>query len=277
MRIFCLFILLLCSSCCSYFKTTRSKNLPYHQVNSGKNSFLTLNVFSPKKNIEKKEVLVFIHGGSWESGSKSLYSFLGNRMAAKGFVTVIIDYSLSPARYDQMAYESAKSVKWVQENIKTYGGDPEKIFISGHSAGGHLAALIAVDNKYFNSIGIKNPIKGTILIDAAGLDMYDYLKGANLPKSDNLITVFTSEPKNWKDASPLYHLKTGLSPFLIYLGGLTYPSITKSNKTFLETLKKFQPDAKINLQEKKKHIPMITQFLFRKNPRYKEISDFMKK
>jgi acetyl esterase/lipase len=125
----------------------------------------TLNIFSPRKPVDKN-VLIFIHGGSWRSGDKKLYSFFGNRMARKGVVTVVIGYPLSPVGdYNDMAYASAISVKWVYENIERFGGDPDKIFISGHSAGGHLAALISVRGQYLDSVGMKSSIKGAILID----------------------------------------------------------------------------------------------------------------
>ena len=75
-------------------------------------------------------------------GKKELYSFLGNRMARKNILTVIVDYPKSPvANYDEMANDVATAVKWVKNNIVSYGGDPQKIFISGHSAGGHLTAM----------------------------------------------------------------------------------------------------------------------------------------
>ena len=119
-----------------------------------------LNVFAPRKHAVLKDVFVFIYGGTWNSGKKSLYSFLGNRMARKDVVTVVIDYPKSPqANYDEMATDAAKAIKWVKENITRYGGNPDKIFVSGHSAGGHLAALISVRDDYFKKFGIPNPIK----------------------------------------------------------------------------------------------------------------------
>ncbi|MGZ4158995.1 MAG: alpha/beta hydrolase, partial [Bacteroidia bacterium] len=137
---------------------------------------MKLDIFCPKNSIAKKDVFVFLHGGGWHSGRKSQYSFFGKRMARKGIIGVIVDYPLTPkANYNDMAITSAKAIKWVKENIDKYGGDPNRIFISGHSAGGHLAALISIEQKYFDSLEIKNPIKGVILIDAAGLDMEKYL------------------------------------------------------------------------------------------------------
>jgi len=235
-----------------------------------------LNVFAPRKHAAAKDVFVFIYGGNWNSGKKSLYNFLGNRMARKDVVTVVIDYPKSPqSDYDEMATDAAKAVKWVKENIARYGGNPDKIFISGHSAGGHLAALISVRDVYFSKLGIANPIKGTILIDAAGLDMYSFLKQENYPDDNTYIQTFTNNPDNWKAASPVYHLQKGMPPMLIYVGGRTYPSIKLGNDLLVAGLKKLDYKPPYYILKRKKHKHMITQFLNSGNKRYKEITSFM--
>ncbi len=198
-------------------------------------------------------------------------------MARKGAVTVIIEYPLSPAaNYNEMAIASATAVNWVHSNIMKYGGNPEKIFVSGHSAGGHLAALITVREEYFDSIGVESPLKGAILIDAAGLDMYGYLKEEKLPEGHSYLKTFTSDPKIWKEASPMYHLHNGMPPLLIYRGEKTYPSILKSNEKFIKTLKPYVPSVNYKVLKNKKHIPMILQFFWTWNPIYDEIIEFMK-
>ena len=235
-----------------------------------------LDVYAPRKKDGVKEVLVFIHGGDWNSGSKSIYKFLGSRFARKDIVTVIINYRLSPpVQYNGMAADAARAVIWVQENIKDYGGDPEKIFVSGHSAGGHLAALISVRAAYFDSLNIVTPIKGAILIDAAGLDMYTYLQEEQFGEGKKYLQTFTKEPDVWKNASPIYYLEGNTLPFLIYRGGKTYPSIIKSNESFVAALKKHVPNPNYKVQKPKRHVPMIVQFLFTLIPRYKEMIRFM--
>ncbi len=263
---------------CAFKRVARSKNITYLSADSPHNKVAQkLNVFAPQKRTSLKEVFIFIHGGNWNSGKKSMYSFLGNRMARKDVVTVIIDYPKSPlATYDEMATDAAKAVKWVKENIEQYGGDPGKIFISGHSAGGHLAALITVRNEYFDKMDIASPIKGAILIDAAGLDMYGYLQKENFPEGNTYLQTFTTSPDTWKAASPLYHLHGGMPPFLIYRGGRTYPSIEDSNEKMVAALRAIGYDPGYQILKGKKHVPMITQFLNSGNKRYKEIIAFMR-
>jgi acetyl esterase/lipase len=263
---------------CAFKRVSRSKNITYLQADTVANrTAQELNVFAPRKHADPKDVFVFIYGGTWNSGKKSLYNFLGNRMARKDVVTVVIDYPKSPqSNYDEMATDAAKAVKWVKDNIANYGGNPDKIFVSGHSAGGHLASLISVRDDYFDKLGIANPIKGTILIDAAGLDMYTFLKQENYPDDNTYIQTFTNNPDNWKAGSPLFHLHKGMPPMLIYVGGRTYPSIKLGNDMLVADLKKLGYDPPYYLLKRKKHKPMITQFLNARNKRYKEIIHFMR-
>lgn len=258
--------------------TSKFKNITYMESRHDNHSpAQQLTVFAPRKHGKQNDVLIFIHGGNWNSGKKSLYGFLGRRLARKGIVAVVIDYPLSPqAQYNDMAMAAARSVQWVQKNIERYGGDPSNIFVSGHSAGGHLAALISVRNNYFDTLSMKNPIRGAILIDAAGLDMYGYLKEEKFPPEHTYMRTFTSNPNAWKAASPLYHLHEGMPPMLIYLGGKSYPSIINSNQKFVKSLKSFVADPEFFILKGKKHIPMITQFLRSGNPLYAEMIEFMK-
>ncbi|HEX8545785.1 MAG TPA: alpha/beta hydrolase [Cytophagaceae bacterium] len=269
---FSLVIALSCAFSCGFKRVTKTSNIAYGTKNLSKQE---LNVFSPKNSINSNPVLIFIHGGNWNSGNKSLYSFLGKRFAKKGVVTVVIGYPYSPeANVNDMANSCASAVNWVSDNITRYSGSPDRIYVSGHSAGGHLAALISLRNEYFDSLKMSNPIKGAILIDAAGLDMFGYLKKENLPKSHHYLKVFGDEPAVWKSATPLYYLKGIMPRFLIYQGEKTYPSIKDSNQKFVKELGKYvEPQFKI--LKGKKHVPMITQFFNSKNPLYNEIINFM--
>lgn len=280
-RVSIIIILILCGaffltlSGCTFLGNRAHKNIIYAE-GTGTIPDQQLSIFEPKNPKSPKDVLIFIHGGNWNSGRKSQYSLIGRNWAQRDIVYVIIDYPLSPAAtYREMADYSAKSVKWVKENIRKYGGNPDRIFISGHSAGGHLAALISVDDQYFQKIGIANPIKGVILIDAAGLDMYGYLLEEKFPTDNTYLKTFTPDQKNWKDASPLYHLHRGMPPMTTFRGGKTYPSIISSNEKFIKAMQEFAPETSYEILKNKKHIPMITQFFNPWNKRYNQIHQFM--
>jgi acetyl esterase/lipase len=235
-----------------------------------------LNVFAPRKASGDEPVFVFFYGGSWNSGKKEIYNFFGNRLARKGVVTVIVDYPLSPDyQVHDMAKSSAQAVKWTKENIKDYGGNRDKIFVSGHSAGGHLASLITIREEYFDTLGMNSPIKGAILIDAAGLDMNWFLKEMDYKPGTSYLKAFTDSPQVWKDTSPIYHLDSEDPPLLIMMGERTLPGIEKTTARFMEEYKKLVPEPKYHLQERKKHVPMIAQFFYTPNKAYQWILDFM--
>ena len=270
MRYLLLLLLLIAVSSCS---TRKIKNITY-QV-SAQNKPLQLNVFVPRNAKAKNmPVLLFVHGGNWNSGTKKLYGFFGRNFAKKDVVTVIPSYTLSPdANYDQMTQEIADAIKWVKGNSANYGGNPNKIFVTGHSAGGHLVALATMNPKY----GVqKGTVSGIILNDAAGLDMNYYLE-QNPPTNENdYLSTWTNDPKEWKNASPIYYLNEQTPPFLIYVGTKTYPSIKVGNERFLNELNHFQKEVK-PVFLKKKHIPMILQYFWPWNDRIEETVDFMKK
>ena len=267
-------LLLLATSCA--FKTVRRiKEITYLEARDTREA-QKLNIFASRKRSQKHPVLIFVHGGNWTSGHKGLYSYFGSRLARKGVVAVTINYPLSPeARFDGMAMATAASVKWVHQNITRYGGDSARIYISGHSAGGHLAALIATDTRYFDSLNIKSPLKGAVMIDAAGLDMYGYLKEGNYRQNPEYLEVFTRNQAEWKRATPLYQLHKGMPTFLIFRGGKTYPSIIKSNEKFIDSLRRYQPNAQYIVQKGKHHVPMVLQFFNSYNKRYDDILRFM--
>ena len=270
-------IILLSTAGCAFKFVKRNKNITYSSSLNADKVPQKLNIFSPARIKNPKPVFIFIYGGSWNSGKKSLYNYLGSRMARKGIVTIIPDYPKSPAAgYNEMAVDIAAAVKWTKEHITEYGGDSSRIFISGHSAGGHLAALVTIKEDYFKNLHIPNPVKGLILIDAAGLDMYGYLKAENFAEGDTYLTTFTNNPAIWKQASPIHFLHNGMPPMLIYRGGKTYPSIINSNEKFTDSLKAYDTKFNYQIQPGKKHVPMIIQFFNPYNKRYKEIVSFMK-
>ncbi|HMI07967.1 MAG TPA: alpha/beta hydrolase [Flavobacterium sp.] len=234
-----------------------------------------MNVFAQrhiKGKGEKQPVIIFVHGGNWNTGNKNSYGLLGRNFARKGIITVIPDYTLSPnADYDAMAKEIAAAIRWTKENISKYGGDPNQVFITGHSAGGHLAALAVMNPKY--GIAPKS-ISGIILNDAAGLDMKNYLEENPPTGEHDYLATWTDNPQQWQDASPIYFLDKDTPPFLVYVGRKTYASIKTANSRFLAALHPFQPDV-VPIYINKSHIPMVLQYFRSGSKRFGEVEVFM--
>ncbi len=264
---FLLLIIFLVSSC----RVSKIKDIVYSTQGN-----LLLDVYTPKKIKKPKKILVYVYGGNWRSGRKGLYKFLGKGFARKGIICVVMNYRLNPTPIDTMAYDVAKAVRWTKQNAGKFKGDTNSIYISGHSAGGHLAALVATDNSYFKELNIPNPINGVILIDAFGLDMHKYLTVSNSPADSIYTKVFSKDPEKWKKLSPINYLNKNTPPFLTLLGGKTYPAITQLNDIFYAELKKHQPNALLIIYKRKKHVPMIGQFYNGMGKGYKDVLGFIK-
>lgn len=251
----------------------RTKNIAY--LSGGSTAHL-LDVYSPKDRSQAKDVLVFIHGGSWSSGKKETYRFFGKGFARKNVVTVVINYRLAPeVLFDQMAEDCAAAVSWVKMHIAEYGGDPNRIFLAGHSAGGHLAALISSNREYFENLGLPMPVKGAMLIDAFGLDMYQYFTEIDPSYSSQFYPSFTSDPMNWQRGTPLNYVERSQVAFVGFVGERTYPGIKLGTSRFQKRLEEEGRSMQVYTIPKRKHIGMITQFFFKKNPMYTYCLNFM--
>jgi acetyl esterase/lipase len=136
----------------------------------GPDSRQRLDVYAPRSGCEQpRPVVVFFYGGSWNSGTRAGYAFVGRALAAQGFVTVIPDYRLVPeVHYPAFVEDGAAAVRWVTANAGKYCGDGRSIVLMGHSAGAYIAAMLAVDPRWLE--GTRAAIKG--LVGLAG--PYDF-------------------------------------------------------------------------------------------------------
>jgi arylformamidase len=120
--------------------------------------------------------LLFIHGGYWQMNDKEPYALLGDGLLPAGFNLVLVEYTLAPAaRLDQIVAEIRGAVTWVIEHAKELGGDPGRVFVAGHSAGGHLTATAMLDGRLAGGVAISGiydlePIRLNYLNEKLGLD-----------------------------------------------------------------------------------------------------------
>ena len=99
-------------------------------------------------------VVVFFYGGSWNTGARADYAFVGSALAARGVLTLVADYRLYPAvRYPEFLRDSALALAWGLDRAARLGGDPKRVFVMGHSAGGYNAAMLALDPRWLATIG----------------------------------------------------------------------------------------------------------------------------
>lgn len=112
-----------------------------------------LDVYSPRQ-ARSRPVVIFWYGGSFVEGSASEYRFVGATLARRGFVAVLADYRLYPqVTFPAFDVDGARAVAWVEQNISKFGGDPHRIILMGHSAGGHLAAFLALNHAFLEKHG----------------------------------------------------------------------------------------------------------------------------
>ncbi len=121
-----------------------------------------LDVYTPADADGPAPVIVFFYGGAWSEGAKADYQFAGHAFASRGFVTVVPDYRVYPeVRFPGFVEDAAEALKWTEENIARYGGDPDRLVLVGHSAGAHIAMLAALDPSYAAATGFdRSAIRG---------------------------------------------------------------------------------------------------------------------
>ena len=186
-----------------------------------------LDVYSPKGKTNAP-VLFFIHGGAWKTGDRSQYLPLGNRFAREGFVTVVPSYRLAPKHPHPAQIEDvAAAFAWTLRHVAEYGGDTNRIYVGGHSAGGHLAALLSLDEHHLApyQLSPKN-IRGVLALSG----VYDLTEG------DSFNTAFGKDAQSRKDASPLFHVKEKAPPFLVTYCQWDYFSLPAQAKDFSKAL-----------------------------------------
>ena len=196
-------------------------------------------------------VLMFVHGGGWDSGDKVIYSYLGQNFASLGFTTVIINYRLSPdVLHPAHAEDVASAFAWVYQNIDQYGGDRTQIFLSGHSAGGHLASLIALDEGYLEAHGLST----TLIRGVAGISgVYDLTYFPNFLFFD----TFPMDDDARESASPITHVDGSQPPFLILYAQFDYPTLDDQARDLSARLNEAGSENNLLEIEDENHISII--------------------
>ena len=135
-----------------------------------------LDVYAPvEMPPEPPIVVVFFYGGSWSSGAKEDYAFVGHALAAQGFVAVLPDYRLAQdAPYPGFLEDGAAAIAWVHANVARYGGDPKRIVLAGHSAGAYNAAMLGLDTRYLKAAGVDPGIVRAVAGLSGPYDFYPF-------------------------------------------------------------------------------------------------------
>ncbi len=206
-----------------------------------------LDVYSPPQ-ANNLPVVFWIHGGGWQTGDKSSVQRKPQAFTDKGFVFVSTNYRLVPhVEMGTIVRDIARSIRWVHDHISEFGGDPQRLFIMGHSAGAQLAALICTDDRYLKAEGLTLAIiKGCVPVDGDTFDVPANLESAetrrrvhDLPQATYSVRQkFGDDPVKFRDFSAVTHISRdkGIPPFLI-MHVAEHPDTSAQSEHLANTLK----------------------------------------
>ncbi|MDQ2971373.1 MAG: alpha/beta hydrolase [Rhodanobacteraceae bacterium] len=186
---------------------------------------LALDVYSPT-GAKDAPVVVFFYGGRWEKGSRRQYRYAGAALAAQGVVVVVLDYRKYPqVKLDGVMTDAANAVGWTRAHAGDYGGDPNAIFLMGHSAGAHIGALLATDKSWLARVGMQ-PRDLAGFIGLAG--PYDFT-----PITDtDMVGMFGDTPQQQRKSQPVDFVG-GDEPPMLLLQGTGDHTVEPKNATSL--------------------------------------------
>jgi acetyl esterase/lipase len=269
-----------------------------------------LDLFLPK-GVSSCPVVMLVHGGVWMVGNNrcsGLYTSVGEFLAGQGVAVALPNYRLSPGvKHPEHVKDVARAFAWVHSHIAKFGGCPEQIFLAGHSAGGHLVALLASDERYLNEFGLRTAdVKGVITFsgvcdiperklevalggdgpEAFRLDellpfrgqwtsVSAYLPGIPL-HVDVFGTAFGDDPKVRAEASPRKHVRPGLPPFLLLCAEKDLPALTGMAKDFDQALRKQGCDSRLVMVPGSNHNSIVFRAIEPDDPAAKAMLKFIR-
>ena len=183
-----------------------------HAVSFMPGSSGQLDVWSlPNDPVKQRPVIIFFYGGAWVTGRRGDYGFVGKAYAARGFVVVIPDYRKVPdVRFPAFVQDGARAVRWTQDNIARFGGDPHRIVLAGHSAGGYIAMMLALNRRYLIAARADpSAIRGIVGL-AGAYNFYPFTSARAVAAMGNAPNPRETQPINFarRDAPPMW-LATG--------------------------------------------------------------------
>ena len=198
----------------------------------------TLDIYFPPEQNHLSPVLVHIHGGGWKIGDKKMMKNTGIFYASKGILFITPNYGLSPAvQHPAHIEDCAAALAWVFKHVIELGGDKKRIFLSGHSAGAHLAALLGTNKKYLNKYNIKpQNLAGVIPVDTASFNLLS-------ENNERLVKRFIKQAFGideviLKEASPFYNVTEKMDcPWFLILNTTNRKNAAKGGKDFAVKLK----------------------------------------
>ncbi len=201
-----------------------------------------LDIYAPPR-ADGLPVVVYFYGGGWHSGDKRLFEHLGRAFAIRGSIAVTVNYRLTPqVTHPAHVEDCARAVAWVHRSIVAFGGDPDRIVLCGHSAGGHLAALLAMDDRFLDGAEVpRRVIRGVVMISAAS-DLREHDSTGGFTSMEMLHAAFGPTAADLWQASPARLVRRGLPPFLIIVAENDPEGLQRQGRTLAENLRQADVD-----------------------------------
>jgi acetyl esterase/lipase len=251
------------------FEVETVKDLAYYDGKDADPKKHKLDLYLPKDH-KDFPVLFFVHGGAWSTGDRNyfgVYSALGRFYAKHGLGTVVISYRLSPqAVHPEHIKDVARAFAWTHKNIAKYGGRNDRIVACGHSAGGHLVALLGTDESYLKAEGL----------DTKALRGVMPISGVYRIPDGFLQKAFGTDAETRRLAGPIAHAKSNLPPFLILYADKDLPTCGKANSEAFAAALKAKDNTVATLEIKNSdHILIILSTYVEDSPVSKAMLDFV--
>jgi acetyl esterase/lipase len=229
---------------------------------------LKLDVYAPRgRAAGRRPVMIFFYGGSWNSGRRQGYAFAARALAAQGFVVIVPDYRLVPeARYPDFLRDCAAAVRWARRHAAEYGGDGERIVLSGHSAGAYNAAMLALDPGLLGADRVA--VRG--LAGLAG--PYDFLP----LDDDSTIAAFGAWARP-AETQPIAHAAAGAPPALLLHGDSDTRVKPRNSRELAGRLRAAGSEVRLKLYPGLGHVAILTALAMpfrRRAPVLADVADF---
>jgi arylformamidase len=259
-----------------FYKTANSAtaetraNLP-HRLDRryGDDPKQQLDLYLPAERPVDAPVFLFFHGGGFQEGDRAHYGFVARPFAASGTITAVASYRLATAgfHYPAQAIDARAAVLWVHEHIEDFGGDPNRIYIGGHSAGAILAADLGVDRSWLEASGVpREVLRGIVPISG----VFD-LRRAGRP---GYVDAYAPSPKSRRQASPALNIGNAAPSTVVAVGSLE-ESIVDASSDLAGRLAASGVDARLVLLPEHDHKDTVLALGDESSPLFKAILDMM--
>lgn len=207
-----------------------ARNVAYAPDIDGDSPLLKLDVYAAE-GASNQPVMVYIHGGGWKKGDKAAVTNKPTGFLARGYVFVSSNYRMLPdVDVATCADDVARAVAWVRANIGAYGGDPGRIYLMGHSAGAHLAALVGTNPAHLWKAGLElSALKGVFPIDTRAYDIAAMVRPVTGKLPLYYQGIFGNDPAVWETLSPAAFVKpdAGIAPMAVAYSGENSSRVAK--------------------------------------------------